>query len=530
MKKIFLTALILFSLVNLFAIETVSVIKEVIVYQNEAKITHEAVVTVPAGNSEVVIGGITSYLQQNTLQANMDGSAIILSASSRLNYTMPKDLTGKLKNMRDSLNLIENQLRVLSGEKQVYTGEEKMINENNKLGSEQKGVEVTELKLLADFYRTRLMEIKKQIISIEEKEKLLQEIKNRLQNQLNEANAVVNQPVAEVVLNVSASIASKVKIRFSYLVNSAGWAPLYDIRSENTDKPIQVIYKANVFQSTGYDWKDIRLSISTGNPQTDQNRPVLNPWYIDFYSAYIQEQYNKKSAPARSELNMMMEVEARDEAVMPAPQYIVTENKALFASEYVIENLQSIPSDGKEHLVAMKEYEIKAGYTYHSVPKLSDGVFLLAELVDFGEMNLIPGNANLFNAGMYVGQTYVDPFVTDDTLLISLGRDEKISVKRNVVQDLTSKQVIGNNKKETKSFDILIKNNKNIPVEIEILDNIPISQNKEIEVSLEESGGASYSPDYGKLLWKVKLNGGESKKIRFSFSVKYPKDRQIEGI
>jgi hypothetical protein len=114
--------------------------------------------------------------------------------------------------------------------------------------------------------------------------------------------------------------------------------------------------------------------------------------------------------------------------------------------------------------------------------------------------------------------------------LVSLGRDEKISVKRNVLQDLSKKQTIGNNVKETKGFEILVKNNKSTPVDIEILDQVPISRNKEIEVTLEESEGAVYMKDYGKLLWKVNLKQGESKKIKFTFSVKYPKNRVISGI
>lgn len=533
MKKLFICILLNIVFINIFSLETGSVIKEVIVYQNGARIVHEVNTTVPAGNSEVVITDLTSYLQQNTIQLDVEGNAIILSASSRLNYITPRETSARVKSLQDSLNIIENQLKTLSGEKQVYAGEEKLINENNKLGSQQTGVEVTQLKMLADFYRTRLLEIKKQLVAIEEKEKQLQVQKNRIQDQLEEINSIENQPKTEVVVNVSANVASKVKIMLSYLVNSAGWSPVYDIRSEDTDKPVKLIYKANVYQTTGYDWNNIRLSVSTRDPRKDQDRPVLNPWFVDFYQPipYAGEEFRMKSAaPAASNI-YADDLDAKEEiSESVAPEYVVNETSGLLSTEYAIENIQDIPSDGKEHLVAMREYEVISEYTYHAVPKLSDGVFLLAKMADFGSLNLIPGNANLFNGGLYVGQTYIDPFTTSDTLLVSLGRDENISIKRNILKDLTSKQVIGNNKKETKGFEIIVKNNKSIPVELEVMDNIPISKNNEIEVALIQGNGAEFSKDYGRLLWKLQLKPGESKKINFSFSVKYPKDKVITGI
>ena len=515
----------------IYSADTESEIKEVTVYQSNARIVRVATLNLQPGNSEIVLTDLANTLQQNTLQAEIEGNAILLSASARLNYLTKKGTSKQVKMLQDSLDLIDGKLKLLAGEKQVFNGEEKAINDNIKLGSEQTGVQVNELKMLAEFYRTRLMDIKKQVITIEEQEQDFKTARIRIQNQLNQLNAMTNKPVGEVVLNVSANAPVKVKVRFSYLVPNAGWYPIYDIRSVSTDKPINLVYKANVFQSTNYDWKDVRLTISTRNPEADQNRPVLNPWFIDFYQPQAAMYPMKKAQVAPALSNVYQETRAKESAAEEsAPEYKVTETTGLLAAEYSIENLQSIPADGKEHLVPMKEYEVPAIYSYHAVPKLSDGVFLLAKLTDFGKLNLLPGEANLFNRGMYVGKSEINPFTTSDTLLISLGRDEQISIKRTELQDLTARQTIGTNIKETKGYEISVKNNKSIPVNIEILDNIPISKNKEIEVTLENDDGADYMKDYGKLLWRINLKPGESKKIRFSFMVKYPKDKVVSGI
>lgn len=519
-------------MISLSARDTESVIKEVTVYQNGAKIVNEAWVNLPAGNSEVVFTDLTSSLRQNSVQVEVQGNAVLLSATSRINYMKQNESSRQVKVWQDSLILIDNQLKVLAGEKTVYTGEEKLINENNKLGSQQTGVQVTELKLLSEFYRSRLMDIKKQVIAIENKEQDLKNVRIRIQNQLAEINALKNKPIGEVVLNVEANSMVRVKIRISYLTSNAGWYPVYDIRSESSNKPIKLVYKANVYQSTEFDWKDVKMSVSTRNPEADQNRPILNPWFIDFYVPYAGptlKSMDKREAP-RAMMNIYQEAVADIEFTEAPLEYFVTETSGMMATEYVIENLQSIPSDSKEHMVAVKESEVPAKYTYHSVPKLSDGVFLLAKIADFGSLSLLPGKANLFNEGMYVGQSDINPLTTADTMMVSLGRDEKISIKRTVLKDLTARQTIGSNVRETKGFELLIKNNKNTPVEIEILDNIPLSKNKDIEVSLEESGGANYMKEYGRLLWQVNLKPGESTKIKYTFSVKYPKDKTITGL
>jgi uncharacterized protein (TIGR02231 family) len=532
MKKLACSLIILFAGMQLWAIDTESVIREVTVYQSGARIVREAYVNVSSGNSEVVFTDLTSSLRHNSIQVELEGNAILLSATSRINYLKQKENTRQVKILQDSLNLIDNQLKILNGEKSVYAGEEKLVNENNKLGSEQTGVQVTELKLLSEFYRTRLMDIKKQVIAIEIKENDLKNARIRIQRQLNELNALQDKPTGEIVLNLAANAPVRVKVSITYLTSNAGWYPVYDIRSESTTKPIKLVYKANVFQSTGYDWKDVKMSVSTRNPEADQNRPVLNPWFIDFYQPDLQvlREYKSAGAPKAAAMNIYQEAESDQELKMKPMEYVVTESSGMMATEYAIENRQSIPSDSKEHLVAVKEFEVDAKYTYHSVPKLSDGVFLLAKLADFGNLSLLPGKANLFNEGMYVGQSNINPLTTADTLMISLGRDEKISIKRTVLKDLTAKQTIGTNIKETKGFELLIKNNKNIPVDLEILDNIPISKNKDIEVNLDNEGGGEFMKDYGRLLWRIYLKPGENKKINYSFSVKYPKDRTITGL
>jgi uncharacterized protein (TIGR02231 family) len=510
-------------------------LKQVVVYRQGAKITQTANISVPQGNSEFILDNLTVAIDPNSLQVSTRGDAILLSASVRTNFMGYKTLPKRTKQLEDSLQLLNDRIDWIGNEQAVYQGEEKLIIDNQKIVNEKEKITTTDLLQLADFYRNRLTAVRKKYFENNIELRELREKKIQIEQQLQEINYQKGQQMGEVVLSFSAEQATRVNISISYLTTNAGWSPIYDIRCSGTSKPLDLLYKANVYQTTGYDWNGVDLIISTGNPTANNDRPVLNPWYIDFMQmAVVGYGAEKRSGgmPGAA-MNMYMEADAsmdlKEEVAAPVP-YQVVETTNQMAVEYEIKIKQNIPTDGKEHIVPISSFELPAVYTYHSVPKLDPHAFLLAKVADYNQFNLLPGQTNIFFEGMYVGQTYLNPEVISDSLVVSMGRDDRINVKREILKDFTSSKVIGSNKKETKGYELIIRNNKTIPVSIEILDQVPLSQNKEIEVEIEEMSGAQYIADYGRLLWKYDLTPGETRKIRFIYSVKYPKDKQVNGI
>jgi uncharacterized protein (TIGR02231 family) len=512
-----------------------SEINQVVVYRQGVKITHTAQLTLQPGNNEVVLDNLTQFIDPNSLQVSVKGNAILLSASVRINFMGYKTLPKRTKQLEDSLQLVGDRIDWLGNEQAIYSGEEKLITDNQKIVNEKEKITATDLSLLADFYRNRLTIIRKKSFENSIELRKLRDRKNQIEQQLQAINYQKGQRMGEVVLNFSSEQAVKVMVTFSYLSKNAGWSPLYDIRCAGTNKPLNLLFKANVAQTTGYDWSGVDLIISTGNPSANNERPIMNPWYIDFlqpvvtgYSAY--ERAAPKAAASRNMMMLSDESAAIPEESMPEVPYEVNETTNQMAVEYEIKIKQDIPSDGKEHIVPINNLELPASYAYHTVPKLDPHTFLLARVADYNQYNLLPGTTNIFFEGMYIGQTYLNPEVTGDTLLLSLGRDDRIKIERAMLTDFTSSKVIGANKKVLKGYETSIRNNKTIPITIEVLDQVPISQNKDIVVEIEEMSGAQYTADYGKLLWKYDIAPGESRKIKLVYSVKYPKDKQVSGL
>jgi TonB-dependent SusC/RagA subfamily outer membrane receptor len=189
-----------------------------------------------------------------------------------------------------------------------------------------------------------------------------------------------------------------------------------------------------------------------------------------------------------------------------------------------------ILSNGKDHSVTLKDLKIPASYKYYAVPRVDKEAFLLAEISDYSKFNLLPGEANIIFEGMYVGKTTINPNQTADTLNLSMGRDKKIAIKREKVADKSGTKFLSSYKEQTFTYEITVKNNKKEAIEMLLKDQYPISTDKDITVELLDNGKAKENTETGILTWELKLDAGETKKIRISYKVKYPKDKVIENL
>ena len=194
---------------------------------------------------------------------------------------------------------------------------------------------------------------------------------------------------------------------------------------------------------------------------------------------------------------------------------------------YDIELPYDIPTNGKQQIATLKETTIPAIYKYYAVPKLDKDAYLLAEVSDWEKLNLLPGEANIIFEGTYVGKSFIDPGSTNDTLNLTLGKDKRVIVKREKLVDYSSVKFLGTNKLQTITYELTIKNNKKDPITLLLKDQYPISTNKDIEVELLQSNDASINTEIAVLTWKLDLEAGEGKKVRISYSAKYPKGKVL---
>lgn len=507
-------------------------IENVTVFLNRAQINRSAAARIDGGRSTLIIGGLTSRLDPQSVQVSGTGRFTILGVSHRQNFLNEFTLPARLRVLKDSVQLIRDQIQMIQANKEIANKEEQLILANQKIGGQNQNLSVQELKAMADFFRTRLSEIAELKMKHDKRITQLNETLVKVQRQFQEQNDLLQRNTSEVVVSIDAEAAGNVQLTLSYVVANAGWAPLYDIRGESTNKPLKLQYKANVYQSTGEDWNNVRLTLSTGNPALGGVKPELGPWYLDFYQPVVRSpRYLEKAqmevaaaAPVADDgyLNTSTAARTVADAVNVVESSLMT--------QFVIGLPYSVASTGTPTLVDIAAHSVNASFKYAAAPKLDNDAFLIANASGWEALNLLPGEANVFMEGAFVGKTYINPQQITDTLFISMGRDKRIVVKREKVKDLTSRRAIGSSQRETSGFEISVRNTRNETVTVLLEDHIPVSQNSQIEVSLQESSNARYDAVTGKLIWEFTLKPQEQRKVTYKFEVKYPKDKTISGL
>jgi uncharacterized protein (TIGR02231 family) len=517
-------------------ISTESSIQEVTVFLENAQITRKAKLNLQAGSNIIKLVKLSPYIIPSSIQVAGNNSFTISSVNHRNNYFTSTEDNPEIKKLTQKLEHIENEILTNQAMINTYMEEKNLYNDNKVfLGKKNDMIE---------FYANRYTEVNKKILDLTLKQEDLILQKNNLKNQLNSLKNSYNINQGEIILNVNANTKTQTEIIFSYVVTHAHWRAAYDIKATDIKSPIELTYKAKVTQSCGEDWNQVKLILSTGNPAKNNNKPVLGIWALSGYSssgydkkrktgrysdkAYSQadDLYNVKNELSEVVIETKKMKNKADKTISSAE--FTTENQTTVSTEFSITIPYSIKSDGKEYTVEIQKNQLQSDYSYYAAPKYDKNAYLIAGIINWEQYNLISGWANTYFTDSYIGRSYIDPKQTEDTLSISLGRDKSVFIERKKIKDYTQRAG-GSSKKITIGIEINIRNTKSTPVNLELEDQIPVSKQKDIEVELLEKNDAKYKKEDGSLIWNISLAPGEGKKIKFVYSIKYPKDKELSN-
>lgn len=534
-----------------------STIKRVTVFITGGEEHRTATVPVKKGRNKLVFTDISTVADTKSVQFNADKEFTLVSVSSEIDYLSFVENNPRIKELQDSLKILRDRVVDLQNEMDAYMQEKQLLQQNTDIKGEQHNLSVDELKAMATYYRTRIMELNKIITDYNNKINEANAQLWRYQNQLTELNYRETIRSNQIIILVDAPEAGTMNIDLKYVVSNCGWQANYDLSAENVSGKIGLQYKAKVFNNTGNDWNDVNLVLSTSDPNISASAPTLTPWYLNYSSMgnyeadyekkeqyvvpqnrmYSQYYSNSNEVPQMSlnldglTLNQTDNNWAYNSGIGVQPGNgsvsFTTIEVAQLSKEFVIERKYSIPSDSKPYLVDITQYNLDATFSHKAVPKLDKDAFLLANIVGWEKLDLVPGPANVYFADTYVGQSYINTAHVEDTLRLSFGRDSKIEITRKLMEEFSDKKVIGANRKDSYTYEIKVKNNRESKVQLNLFDQVPISQDSDIEVTIDEISGADHNLTTGRLLWLVNLEPGQTATFKLAFTIKYPKDRVI---
>lgn len=494
-------------------------IKEVNVYLNQARITRTSQISLPAGITTLVFENLSPYMNFNSLQVRSDQEITLLSVTQRINHLKAEQKTPEILRLEDSIESISYQLSSIKIKRESFTIEKDVLNANKQLFGANNGLQIDDLEDALALFRKRSLEIGEELQKLTRLEKPLMLQLENFKKQLMELRTKPQNPTEILVTVESNKAIDQANLELTYLTGNVSWNVFYDVRVKDTRTPLQLITKAQIVQQTGEDWNDVKLILSTLTPMEGGSLPELEPVRIGFQEAAQIITNNKKSRI------MGVPASADQMEAMSAPQVDVMETDIQI--EFKIANAYTIPADGKPHQVDLHASEIPASYSHAAVPKYNPATFTTAAVAASGLLNVLPGEAHIYLNGAFTGNTYIQP-VTEDSLILSLGIDKRIQVNRTLLKEFSSRTCcFGGNKKDVSTWEIAIRNTRKERITLKVEDQIPVSVDKDIVVTLLEKGDAAFDETTGKLKWLVTLEPEQSLKLQFSFEVKYPKNKQV---
>ena len=507
-------------------------LKNVTVFTNAAELSHTATVNLSSGSHEIVFTHVANNIDENSIQIGTGANVTILSVRPALNYIDADVKTEAYSKVEKEYKSALSSLKSLENQKATEESTLKLLEQNQKIAGNNNSTTVAELVKMTEFYKPKYLEIKNNITALEDKLAEQQQVVDRAKIQFDEVKGQTSGSGGQLIVQVMSSQTGNQPFNISYLTRQASWNASYELRAANNTSPLQIVYKANVSQQTGVDWQQVNLRLSTSNPSQGGIAPTLSPWHLYYHEMGGYGELNEVVVTAQSQVKKTRIAlrGSTSDASAQAPQALndyVQQAENQLSTTFDIDIPYSIASNGKQHAVNLKEYSHPASYQYYVAPRINQEVFLLAELTDYEQLNLVPGQVNVMFENMLVGKTYINPNEATDTLKLSLGRDKMISVKREKINDLSSSRFIGNSRTQTAMYEITVKNNKKSAIKLTMQEQYPLSTDKAMDITLEEASGGEVNKDTGVVTWKLEIPAGGTQKIKFGYSVKHPKDKQI---
>jgi len=586
-----------------------SKIEKVTVFFQGAQITRTAKLSIPVGKSILKFNGLSPFIDKKSVKIKGDGSFILLSVNTDANFLEQTNDTDSTAVILEQISTLKENHDFLNTQTQIINDKLSFLSENRKVLSNDRALAPTEFQKYNEYYGKQISDLR--ISILQNKKDIFKNQKDidKLTKQYNTILKNKDLPSTDIKIIVSSKIPSTGTVELTYFVKNAGWFPGYNIRVDDIEHPVQLSYKANLFQNTGVDWDNVLLTFSNASPTTSGTLPNLNPYLLGYNNYqkqptnYFNPNPNSIKGTVRDDVGLPLigasilikgssigtvtDIDGKFEIPYPGGQVtlktsytgyntteiviaegqhrsqidiVLTEGVMLLEQVVVVGHsstrnrkrakkekkriVQSIPisvkkhetsfelsidipynikSDGKISTIQIKQFELPTSYVFKAVPKLYEKAFLIANITDWQQFNLLDGEANLYYENTFVGKTLINVSKANDTLELSLGEDKNITIKRVEDKKYSKKQFLGKYKYQTKVWKNIIRNNKSYSINILVYDQIPISQNKDFKVDVLELSGGILNNKTGKVTWEIDVAPNLETTKKIGYKIKYPK-------
>jgi len=523
-------------------------ITEVVVFTDRARVTRCGSIALETGVHSIEIANLPLALQPDSVRAAGRGTARVALLGVEVRRVYFADTpAAEIQALERQIEDVTTQDKALADQADAATvraifarGLSDKATEQLARGLAFGRAEIDRGAVLIDFVQQQLSQAQATLRELALQRQTLQRQLAKLNSDLQSKRSTQPRERYSAFVDVEVSQPGELTVELTYMVSQARWTALYDLRfDESKDAGVQVGYLGQVTQSTGEDWLNAALTLSTARPALSTIKPELKPWYIEEVAPLPRMMQRSKGGPMFAAApapapQAMFDAGAMPEAEQPyqemaAPTATVEGTGATVT--FKLAQVVSIPSDNSPHKVNIAAISLTPKLDHLSVPKLAEAAYRRATLTNRSEYLLLPGQANLFVDGDFIGSLALERVAPNEEFEIALGVDDRVVVTRELKAREVDKKHIGDRRRIRAAYEIEVQNLCDHAIDLEVRDQLPVSRHEQIKVKLETADPKPIEQtELNELIWKLSLATKAKQTYRFEFTIEHPATMQVTGL
>jgi len=562
MKKLYVALFFVFlSPLFVYAQDLVadSKINQVTVYTQGALVNRIATLKLGEGAQKIIFPDIIPQIDENSLRVSGEGSAQvkILGASFKKEF-LKESPAEKVKQLQEEIQQVNDEINKLNNTKLVLADKKAFLDTVRLFSKDQlpkdlvtKMPPAAELENTLKFLDTKLRDNYKEIVDTELSIREAQKKLSVLNRELNSIAGYDRKQKVSIVVDLEVIKPGSLDLKVAYRVAGASWYPIYDARADFAKSQVELVSFGMVKQSSGDEWQDVNMLLSTARVNVSGSMPEVESWFIRPFVlrqplyATVTPKNDFPAGRSLSKFDLKMELQgtAGDFAVEKKVKEEAVYNYAQLESRgasivYKLPRPATLKTDGSEYKLPISAQNLTGNFEYSAYPRLSPYAYLVSKVINAKDQQLLGGRVNIFLDGDFVGLGNIKTIGPNEEFDLYLGVDENVKIKREKLEEKTDDVIIANipspNRKVTYKFKVTVENYKNRKIKVNLFEAMPVSENEKIKVNIVNVNIAPKEKEWknkkGIWRWEIELEPKAKSEIFYTYTVECPRDMNVEGL
>ncbi|NET01479.1 MAG: mucoidy inhibitor MuiA family protein [Sphaerospermopsis sp. SIO1G1] len=520
----------------------------VTVYGDKALVTRRGAISLTGEERELLITPLPTTLEPESVRVSGSGVPVrLLGVSSDRIYTTEPvadrvtQLTRQIQQLESEKRHLQAQIDALALQSSFIAGLGNKTEEPYAQSLSRKNLSLSETLDFLNFLGSQYSEYAIASGECKSQQQELEKQLKTLRTSLQKIQTPHSQENLSISVEVEVTGTGEFELEISYVVNRASWKPLYDLRIDSDKNVLHLTYLAEVNQTTGEDWVDVPLTLSTAKLGLGALPPKLKPWYIDTNKVRTQAPLNAQrsmSPPPASAILLpdpamfpKTAKQDKEQDFIDAEMIVTQASKQNNVVTFQLDYCGHIPTNGTSYKMTIFQADYPCHFNYLGIPSVVSFAYLQANVKNPHDgVVLLPGVANIFRNTIFVGTTQLKNIAPGQEFKINLGTDEGLKIERNLVERWVDKKSTDSQRCVTYSYRLVITNLLNQVAKLNLTEQLPISKNEQIQVRLTGSNPQIELGEMGILEWNLVLAPQQQQEVYYNFTVEHPPELTVLGL